>query len=375
MSVCLVSLGSNLGNRQENLDAAVARLAAHPQIRLLATSRWRETSPVGGPADQGSFLNGALKLETSLAPQEMLSLLQQIENGLDRQRTERWGPRTIDLDVLLHDDLVVNTPTLVIPHPRMAWRRFVLEPAAEIAGPMIHPTIRWSVARLLRHINDSLPYLAITGPIAAGKSRLAERLADAIAEKKRADPICRNGPEGASHKMYLTPLSPLLILEEPDWTRLDAFYADPPDHAWQTEMAFLDERKEKLSDERLRQATFSRFSWVVSDFWFDQSAAFARAWLPAERLAEYRELFERLRQTVAVPRLIVLLDAPADILLARIRQRGRPCERHLTVEALERIRQAVLEEVDRPGLGPLLRASSDPEAAFAEVLAAVHGME
>ena len=86
MPVCLISLGSNQGNRQENLDAAVARLAAHPQIRLLARSTWHETAPVGGPPGQGDFLNGAVKLETSLAPHELLACLQQIE--------ERTGPPT-----------------------------------------------------------------------------------------------------------------------------------------------------------------------------------------------------------------------------------------------------------------------------------------
>jgi len=374
MSVCLISLGSNLGNRQENLDAAVARLAAHPQIKVLARSKWRETAPVGGPAGQGNFFNGALKLETSLAPHELLECLQQIEDQLGRRRAERWGPRTIDLDLLLYDELVLTTPTLVVPHPRLAWRRFVLEPAAEAGGSMIHPTIGWSIARLVEHLNHSMPYVAITGPIAAGKTRLAERLAEAIsAEKKGTVPLCRNGPEGASHKWGLSPFSPpvRLILEQPDWSRLDAFYADPAGHAWETELEFLDERTRLLGQKRLPTPLF----WV-SDFWFDQSAAFASAWLPAERLREYLAKYEQLRRTVMAPRLIVLLDAPVDELLARVRQRGRPCERHLSVEALARIRQAVLQEAERPGVGPVLRAGSDDaEAVFAEVLAAVRGME
>jgi len=198
-----------------------------------------------------------------------------------------------------------------------------------------------------------------------------------------------------------------LILEQPDWSRLDAFYADPAGHAWETELEFLDERTRLLADsgshalrgnpvlptlgvapydaEQPQQCVptqsvgtreSSKCCWAVSDFWFDQSAAFARAWLPAERLREYLEKYECLRRTVVTPRLIVLLDAPADELWARVRQRGRPCERHLSVGALARIRQAVLQEAERPGVGPVLRAGSDdPEAVFAEVLAAVRGME
>ena len=418
MPVCLISLGSNEGNRQESLDVAVARLAAHPGVKLIARSSWRETAPIGGPPGQADFLTGAAKLETSLTPHELLAFLQQIEDELGRRRAERWGPRPIDLDLLLYDDTVsggADIPVcqeergtfgrqeclprrgekceLVLPHPRMAWRRFVLEPAAEVAGSMVHPTTGWSIARLLAHLNDSIPYVAITGPIAAGKSRLAEQLVHAIsAGKKGAVPICRNGPEGASHKRGLSPFfqPARLISERPDWSRLDAFYADPAGHAWATELEFLDERTRLLERKRgtgalcrnspegaSHKARLSPFSrWAVSDFWFDQSAAFARAWLPAERLGAFLERYEQLRRTVVRPRLIVLLDAPADELLRRVRRRGRECERRLTADQLERIRQAVVEQTARPDVGSVLRADSDdPDAVLAEVLAAVQAME
>ena len=292
MPICLVSLGSNEGSRQENLEAAAARLAAMPGITLVARSCSRETAPVGGPPGQADFLNAAVKLETSLPPHELLGRLRQIESELGRHRTERWGPRPIDLDLLLYDELIVTTPELVLPHPRMAWRRFVLEPAAEVAGAMTHATIGWSVARLLAHLNESVPYVAVTGPIAAGKTRLAERLADAISGR--------------------------LILEQPDWSRLDAFYADPAGHAWATELEFLAERTRLLGvtkvgvtkvsgtvcakhpEGRSGKRFLTPFSpppfshWAVSDFWFDQSAAFARAWLPAERMEAFLERYERL---------------------------------------------------------------------------------
>jgi hypothetical protein len=118
------------------------------------------------------------------------------------------------------------------------------------------------------------------------------------------------------------------------------------------------------------------FRWVVSDFWFDQSAAFARAWLPEEQLPAYNEQYERLRRDVVQPKLIVLLDAPADQLLAGVRHRGRECEQRLTHEQLERIRQEVRRQANRPGLGPVLQpAGDDMESILAEVLAAVRGME
>ena len=291
--------------------------------------------PIGGPPDKQRFLNGALRAETSLGPHELLACLQQIENRLGRQRAERWGPRTIDLDLLLYDELVLDTPSLVLPHPRMAWRRFVLEPAAEVAGAMLHPTIGWTIARLLEHLNSAPPYVAITGPIAAGKTHLAERLAAAISAR--------------------------LIAEQPDWDRLDAFYADPAGHGWQTELEFLGQRARLLDGTRRRTwiRGLSPLQWTVSDFWFDQSAAFARAWLPEEQLPAFLEQYEQLRRKVVRPKLIVLLDAPADELLARVRRRGRACERRLTAGQLERIRQAVREQAAGRTLGPVLHAAGD----------------
>ncbi|MEN6452183.1 MAG: 2-amino-4-hydroxy-6-hydroxymethyldihydropteridine diphosphokinase [Thermoguttaceae bacterium] len=344
MPFCLIGLGSNQGNRQATLDAAVDGLAAHPQIRLLARSAWHETKPIGGPA-QADYLNGAVTVETSLAPAELLGCLQRIENGLGRRRDERWGPRTIDLDLLLYDRLICDTPTLVLPHPRMALRRFVLEPAAEVASDMLHPTTGWTVSRLLEHLNQSPRYIAIAGSIGAGKTNLAERLA--------------------------TTLGGRIIAEQPDWRQLDAFYDDPARHAWETESAFLEHRARLLAEDFVADGP-----WSISDFWFGQSAAFARVWLPPERFALFLERERELHSAVARPRLIVLLTASADVLQARVAERGRCCERRLTAEQLGRIQQSVIEQTAHRDVGPVLGVSGeDPAAAFAEALAAIRGME
>lgn len=346
MSKCLIGLGSNQGDRQATLETAIAELGRNPRITIAAVSAWRETTPVGSSPDQSLFLNGALLAETSLDPHELLACLQQIENRLGRQRAERWGQRTIDLDLLLYDERILHTPTLVLPHPRMAWRRFVLEPAAEVAGHMRHPVICWTVAELLNHLNTAPPYIAITGPIGAGKTQLAERLAAAIPAR--------------------------LIVEQPDWAELDAFYADPAGHAWQVELGFLGQRAQLLA----HVPGDSPGDWAVSDFWFDQSAAFAQAWLSAEQLPAYLERFEQMRRDVVRPKLIVLLDAPTDELLSRVCRRGRACERRLTAEQLDCIGRAVREQASQPNSGPVLHADSrDADTVFAEVLAAVRGME
>ncbi len=346
MPACLIALGSNLGPREHTLERAVAALGRGPSVRVVAVSRWRATRPVGGPAGQPPFLNGAVLIETALDPQSLLEALASIERELGRTREERWGPRTIDLDLLLYGDRVVESPGLMVPHPSMAWRRFVLEPAAEIAPQMLHPTTGWTIARLLEHLDTSLPYVAVAGPIGVGKSHLARRLAQG---------------EGAD-----------LMAEEVDSSRLAEFYANPSGTAWPMELEFLHQRGRRLAADHAR---WSAGRLVVSDFWFDQSLAFAGVWLPEERREAFRREWERVGLGVARPKLLVLLDAPLEELRERIRRRGRPCEQGLSPDVLERIRRAILDLAGRPGVGPVLRlAYDDPQAALVEVLAAIEAM-
>jgi 2-amino-4-hydroxy-6-hydroxymethyldihydropteridine diphosphokinase len=152
MPRCLLAVGANLGDRSATLEQALAKISELPQTQVLARSQWHETSPVGGPAGQASFLNGAILLDCELSPQELAASLQQIELSLGRDRHVRWDARTIDIDLLLFGDSVIDRPDLKIPHPRMSFRQFVLRPAVEIAGEMIHPTSGWTLAGLLRQL-------------------------------------------------------------------------------------------------------------------------------------------------------------------------------------------------------------------------------
>jgi 2-amino-4-hydroxy-6-hydroxymethyldihydropteridine diphosphokinase len=127
-----VGLGTNLGSREENIRRAVELLASEEGVEVTAVSELRETDPVG-VVDQPRFLNGAVALETSLEPRALLDALLRIERRLGRVRDgTRWGPRTVDLDLLVYADRVVNEPGLRIPHPRLHERRFALEPLAEL---------------------------------------------------------------------------------------------------------------------------------------------------------------------------------------------------------------------------------------------------
>lgn len=155
-----IALGSNLGDRRANILGAVDALAHAAGVRLLAVSSIHETSPVG-PVPQGPYLNAAATLRTTLAPRALLDLLLGIERafGRDRAREQRWGPRTLDLDLLLYAERIVDEPGLTIPHPRMHERLFVLEPLAEIAGQWVLPTRALNITTLrdlLRAGNDPL---------------------------------------------------------------------------------------------------------------------------------------------------------------------------------------------------------------------------
>ena len=348
MPSCLIGLGSNLGDRRKTLDRAVAQLAQHPRITIAAKSRWHETPPIGGPDQQSSFLNGAVVVETSLVPQAVLAVLHRIETDLGRRRTERWGPRTVDLDLLLYDQQVMSTPSLVLPHPRMAWRRFVLEPAAEVAAEMVHPPTGWTVARLLDHLRTAVPYVAITGSIGAGKTHLAEQLAGQISAR--------------------------LVSEQLDLELLDRFYSNPASHARATELEFLQQRARLLAADLPEWADMDRPA--VSDFWFDQSLAFAGVWLPPADLPAFRTRWEQHRREVVRPKLIVLLDVPGEKLLQRVSRRGRPCERRLSQRKLEEIGRAILDHATRRDQGPVLRLTpDDSDRALEEVRAAVEAMQ
>ena len=156
MAQAFIGLGSNLGDREAHLHAALAALRRAPGIAVRNVSRFIETAPQGGPP-QRRFLNAAAELHVTMSARELLARLLDIESGRGRTRLERWGPRTLDLDLLLYDDETISEPDLQVPHPRMHERLFVLRPLAEIAPGALHPVMGASVGDLLDALLRSIP--------------------------------------------------------------------------------------------------------------------------------------------------------------------------------------------------------------------------
>jgi 2-amino-4-hydroxy-6-hydroxymethyldihydropteridine diphosphokinase len=346
MTTCLVGLGSNLGDRRQTLERAVQMLRDTPQVHVTAVSAWHTTRPVGGPAEQPEYLNGAVLLETSFEPPALLARLQEIEQTLGRTRGERWEPRTIDLDLLLYGDEVWDAPSLSLPHPRMAHRRFVIEPVAEIAGDVVHPTIGWSMTRLRDHLRTALPYVAIAGPLPSPKSWLADQVARQLSGRFVHEPysLGRETPESGAGGRVEIP-----FLNQAAWA-LSADLWDGP--------------------EMLR----------VSDFWFDECLLHAEATLPPEKLAVFRTEWETSLERITRPKLLVILDAASESIQEETAGEDlgdeQPWRRAVLLEESDMLRQAILDRASQPGQGPVLRLlAADLSTALDETVAAIQAMQ
>ena len=154
MHIAYTGIGSNLGNREENCAIAI-KLLEMEGITVSRRSSMIETNP-WGVEDQPKFINMAIEIETALQPHDLLALLKKIEGKVGRKATSRWGPRVIDLDILFYNDTVLETGELIIPHPEIEKREFVLKPLTEIAPDKIHPVLKKSIREMLRDLSESI---------------------------------------------------------------------------------------------------------------------------------------------------------------------------------------------------------------------------
>jgi len=185
MARCLIALGGNLNASEALFDAALSKLE-RSAIRVVQLSNVLRTQPVGSSAGD-TFLNAAATLDCTLLPSELLAVMHEVEDHFGRTRTLHWGPRTLDLDLLLFDEQVIDQPDLVIPHPAMWYRRFVLDPAVQVAADMMHPILKQTISELHRKLQTRPIRLAVNlGELPASEilnlQQILNHLAAAIPE-------------------------------------------------------------------------------------------------------------------------------------------------------------------------------------------------
>ncbi|MBS0208847.1 MAG: 2-amino-4-hydroxy-6-hydroxymethyldihydropteridine diphosphokinase [Planctomycetes bacterium] len=293
MPRALLGLGANQGTPAETFRAAIEALAADGQSRVISQSRNYRSAPVGGPLAQADYVNAAALVETSLRPEQLLTRLQQIEAQFGRVRHERWGPRTLDLDILLYDELVLaqTAPDLTIPHPRLTFRRFALQPAVEIASGMMHPQLRWTVAELLQNLERANRYLAVSGP----RSVVTRHLLGQVAERTGA--------------MFLAAPA-----DYPATIGGGSLWRDVPRPTDYYEAQSAPGRVAERVLECLRQcmAALDAGHWsqpeqvAVGDFWLLELYAWGAAALAPAALAEYVDRFSSIASRHPLPTLLVM---------------------------------------------------------------------
>jgi len=344
-----IGLGSNLGDRRHTIREALASLNRHPEIEVSRVSDIKETPPLG-QASEPYYLNGVAEIHTTVAPEELLSVLMNTEDILGRTRRGRWGPRTIDLDLLLFGRKIVRQPHLIVPHPQMHLRSFVLDGLCQLDGDLVHPLFHEPVRELAGRLgggnfvlDPAGPQLvSIAGPIGVGKTTLVKRLAAVLDGQVVLEPYDTN---------------PFLA----------RVYAGQKDLALDSQLYFLLHRADQLHPEALSQESVS-----LADYVFQKELIYARRLLDAEQLRLYERVYEVFTRTVEPPALVIYLEDSPQRCLERIHHRNRPYEQQIVLEFLEALHQDYEHLFADWGICPLIRlpvskVGIDDEAAIEHV--------
>lgn len=330
-----ISLGSNLGNRLQNLQNALFHLNTEVGSTT-AVSKVYESESWG--FDAADFLNACVTLETHLTPHEVLSKILLIEKMLGRERTnaKEYTSRTIDIDILYYGNEIVQTDPLTVPHPKLQDRKFVLLPLADISPQFYHPILKKDTRNLLQECRDkgsirktryklfesrqelfsNLSFIAIEGNIGAGKTTLAQKVAEDF-----------NGK---------------LVLERfADNPFLPKFYEDQGRYAFPLEMSFLADRYQQFTDDTSQFDLFKNF--MVSDYDIYKSLIFAQVTLQKDEFNLYRKLFNLMYREVKKPRIYIYLYQSTDRLLKNIQKRGRAYEQSIEAAYLDKINKGYFE--------------------------------
>ncbi|MDD3721012.1 MAG: 2-amino-4-hydroxy-6-hydroxymethyldihydropteridine diphosphokinase [Lutibacter sp.] len=325
-----LSLGSNQGNKLENLQQAID-LIAEKIGAVVKTSSVYKTESWGFKSDD--FLNICIQISTALNPENLLKSIQEIELLLGRKKTSETGykARIIDIDVLLFDTEIIISKELMVPHKDMLNRKFVMIPLAEIAPNLIHPITKQRIQTCMENCTDNsqiektnltlkrpislsekFNYIAIEGNIGSGKTTLATMIAEDFNAK--------------------------IILERfADNPFLPKFYEDNDRYAFPLEMSFLADRYQQLSDDLAQFDLFKNF--IVSDYYIFKSLIFAQITLQKDEFYLYRKMFDIMYKEISKPDLYIYLYQDTQQLIQNIKKRGRDYEQNIAPEYLDKIHQ------------------------------------
>lgn len=333
----IISLGSNQGNRLAIIQDAI--IAIHRQIgTVIKVSKIYETPAWGFSSE--AFLNGVLLLHTSKFPYQVLKELLEIEMQFGRVRSvsKQYTARTLDLDIIACNELIIKEKEIIVPHPQMQHRKFVLQPFLDLNFQWKHPVFKKNISELLMETEDKsecvyfdeikLPfdninldiynYITIEGNIGAGKTSLTHKISEDFNAK--------------------------LVLERfADNPFLPKFYKDQSRYAFPLEMSFLADRYQQLTDDLAQFDLFKDF--VVADYHIFKSLTFAKITLQEDEYRLYKTMFDIIYQEMPKPDLYVYLYQNTERLLENIKNRGRNYEQEIPAEYLEKINLGYLDFV------------------------------
>ena len=331
-----IALGSNKGDRLLHLQNAI-NLIFDTVGLVHQISGIYETKAMGFEGDD--FYNTCIKITTELTPKKLLKQLQIIEKQLGRKSktSDVYESREIDLDILFYENTILETETLVIPHPKLQCRNFVLQPLHSIAAKFEHPTLKKTIEELLEICEDAnmgesvkiwlknpkanfsfdaYNFIAIEGNIGAGKTSLTTKIANDF----NAKPILERFADNPF---------------------LPKFYKEPERYAFTLEMSFLADRYQQISDDLSQLDLFKDF--VVSDYDVHKSLIFSKVTLPEDEFRLYRKLFYQVYKDIAKPDLYVYLYQNTERLQENIKKRGRKYESNIENAYLDKINSGYLE--------------------------------
>jgi 2-amino-4-hydroxy-6-hydroxymethyldihydropteridine diphosphokinase len=307
-----IGLGSNLGDRRAYIKRAIKLLGRDEHIKVVRVSNVLETAPLGG-VNQPKYLNAVAELKTTLSAQDLHKTLVRIETALGRVRGKKWLPRTIDLDLLLFGQEVVNLPHLTIPHPQMHLRSFVLKGLRQLNGSLLHPVIKEPVSKLADRLggcdfvlNPDVPQLiSMAGVIGVGKTTLARKLSKWLGCKIFLEPYDTN------------PFLP-------------AVYAGKKELALDSQLYFLTNRTKQLNRDTLPAGRIT-----ISDYIFEKERVYAKLLLSPQQLDLYKRIYPSFAAKVAPPVLVIYMTDSPRKCLERIHKRNRPYEQKIKLQFLD----------------------------------------